>query len=58
MNKHITKREYGGTYFVEFISKSLGATLFATDNEAKATEEYNRFNGMTSKQILNHLRGN
>lgn len=57
MKKHqITLREFNGTNFVELISPSLGATLFASSERAKAIEEYNRFSGMTSKQILKHLR--
>ena len=54
----ITLREFNGTNFVELISPSLGATLFASDDRAKAVEEYNRFSCMNSRQMLDHLHGN
>ena len=59
MNRYtITLREFNGTNFVELISPSLGATLFASSDRAQAIEEYNRFSCMSASQMLDHLRGN
>lgn len=51
----ISLREFNGVYFVEFDSKGLGCTLFATSNKTKANEAFDRFSSMSNSEMIDHL---
>lgn len=54
-NYRIVIREYKGFYTVEFDSRSLGATLFATNDEAAAQKEFERFSAMPDEEMIEWL---
>lgn len=55
MSYKIFIREYKGMYFVEFSSKSLGATLLATWDREQAEDERKRYAALSKQEILEVL---
>lgn len=53
---NVSVREYEGTYFIEYVSKSLGMTLCTAQTEKAALNEYNRLSKMTNRQVLKEFR--
>ena len=55
MSYKISVREYKGMYFVEFNSRSLGATLLATWDREQAEDERKRYAALSKQEILEVL---